>query len=236
MINVVYDSDAKCPEWEKFLDLVTGGDQDLQSFLQLAVGYTLTGRTDEHCLFVLYGTGSNGKTTFTETIRLLLGDYAQRVNIESLMQSWGSGQAATPDIANMAGARFVLSSEIPENRKLNESLVKDLTGGDAITARKLFANPFTFTPNHKLWIFGNHKPRVAGTDEGIWRRIRVVPFNVTIPKEQRRQMSDVLEVFQNEMPGILAWAVNGCILWQVNGLPIPEAVQQLQQNIEMNRI
>lgn len=226
LVNVSYDPQAKCNEWEKFLNLVTGGDQDLQSFLQLAVGYTLTGRTDEHCLFVLYGTGSNGKTTFTETLRLLLGDYAKRVNIETLMQSWGSTQAATPEIANMAGARFVLSSEIPENRKLNESLVKDLTGGDAITARKLFTNPFTFLPSHKLWIFGNHKPRISGTDEGIWRRIRVIPFNVTIPKEQRRPMSDILQIFRDEMPGILTWAINGCVLWQVNRFPLPNAVRE----------
>lgn len=225
LIDVVYDSESHCPEWEKFLDLVTGGDQDLQYFLQLAVGYTFTGHTDEHCLFVLYGTGSNGKTTFTEAIRLLLGDYAQRVSVESLMQSWGSGQAATPEVANMVGARFVLSSEIPENRKLNESLVKDLTGGDTITARKLFQNPFTFLPTHKLWIFGNHKPRVAGTDEGIWRRIRVVPFNVTIPKNQRQRMSEVLEKFQEEMPGILGWAVLGCLLWQAVGLPAVDSVQ-----------
>jgi putative DNA primase/helicase len=225
LINVNYEPHAKFTEWEKFLNLVTGGDQDLQSFLQLAVGYSLTGRTDEHCLFVLYGTGSNGKTTFTETLRLLLGDYAKRVNVETLMQSWGSTQAATPEIANMAGARFVLSSEIPENRKLNESLVKDLTGGDAITARKLFANPFTYTPSHKLWIFGNHKPRITGTDEGIWRRIQVVPFSVTIPKEKRRKMSDVLQVYQGERQGILAWAVAGCVLWQVGGLTTPDTVQ-----------
>ena len=96
-----------------------------------------------------------------------MGDYAKRVNVETLMQSWGGRQAATREIANMAGARFVLSSEIPENRKLNESLVKDLTGGDAITARKLFTNPFTFLPSHKLWIFGNHKPRISGTDEEV---------------------------------------------------------------------
>ena len=125
----------------------------------------------------------------------------------------------------MAGARYVLSSEIPENRKLNESLVKDLTGGDVITARKLFANPFTFIPSHKLWIFGNHKPQVAGTDEGIWRRIRVVPFTVTIPQEKRRNMSEVLQSFQSEMAGILSWAVNGCMLWQLQGLPTPEAVR-----------
>ena len=223
-IAVAYNPNAECPEWQNFLDLVTGGDKDLQHFLKLSVGYTLTGRTDEHCLFVLYGTGSNGKTTFTETLRLLFGDYAKRINVETLMQSWGSGQSATPEVANMAGARFVLSSEIPDNRKLNELLVKDLTGGDAITARKLFANPFTFTPAHKLWIFGNHKPRITGTDEGIWRRIRVVPFSVTIPKEKRRKMSDVLQVYQGEGQGILAWAVAGCVLWQVSGLTIPETV------------
>ena len=225
MIEVDYDPEAGCPEWEKFLGLVTGGDKKLQYFLQLAVGYTLTGLTDEHCLFVLYGTGANGKTTFSETIRLLFGEYAKRVNIESLLQSWGSGQAATPSIAAMAGARFVLSSEIPEYRKLNESLVKDLTGGDAITARSLYANPFTFRPTHKIWIFGNYKPQVSGTDEGIWRRIRVVPFTVTIPKEKRRRMSDVLAEFQNEMPGILTWAVKGSLLWQANGLPAVDAVQ-----------
>lgn len=125
----------------------------------------------------------------------------------------------------MAGARSVLSSEIPEERKLNEALVKDLTGGDAITARFLFTNPFTFIPTHKLWIFGNYKPRISGTDEGIWRRIRVVPFTVTIPKEQRRRMSDVLAEFQTEMPGILTWAVKGSLLWHANRLPMVDAVQ-----------
>ncbi len=225
MIDVDYDPTAPYPEWQKFLDLVTGGDQDLQCFLQLAIGYSLCGRTDEHCLFVLYGTGSNGKTTFTETIRNLFGEYAQRVNIESLLQSRSSGQAANPDVANMAGARFVLSSEIPDNRKFNESLVKDLTGGDAITARKLFSNPFTFMPSHKVWIYGNHKPRIAGTDEGIWRRIRVIPFSVIIPKEKRKKMSSILQVFRDEGSGILAWAVSGSIQWQVSGLPSPDAVQ-----------
>jgi putative DNA primase/helicase len=225
LIKVDYDPKADYSKWKEFLNLVTGGDKNLQYFLQLAVGYTLTGCTDEHCLFVLYGTGSNGKTTYTETIRLLLGDYAKRVNIESLMQSWNTGRAATPDIASMAGARFVLSSEIPENRKLNESLVKDLTGGDAITARHLYEELFTFTPTHKLWIFGNHKPRISGTDEGIWRRIRVVPFSVIIPKEQRRRMSDVLAEFQNEKLGILTWAVKGSLLWLKNGLPMVDAVE-----------
>jgi len=224
-IDVEYHLDAECPEWEKFLDLVTGGDKELQFFLQLAVGYTLTGLTDEHCLFFLYGTGQNGKTTFTETIRRLLSDYTLRVDIEALLQSWGRGQAATPQIAGMAGSRYVLASEVPENRKINESLVKDLTGGDTITARYLFANPFTFDPTHKLWLFGNYKPRISGTDEGIWRRIRIIPFNVIIPKEIRRPMSEVLQKFEAEKVGILTWMITGCLLWQSNGLQMVGAVE-----------
>ena len=225
VIDINYDKSAECPEWERFIELITGGDEDLQIFLQHAFGYTLTGRTDEHCLFFLHGAGQNGKTTFTETMRILLGDYSQRIGIDALLQFWKQGSAANSDIANMAGARFVLGSEIPENRKLNESLVKDLTGGDAMTARHLYCEPFTFSPTHKLWLFGNHKPRVTGTDLGLWRRMRVVPFNVTIPEEQQRPLSEVLNTFNTEMPGILNWAVEGCLKWQSRGLVMVNSVK-----------
>ena len=224
-IDVPYHPNAAYPEWENFLDLVTGGDRELKLFLQTAVGYSLTGRTDEHSLFFLYGVGQNGKTTFTETIRRLMGDYVKRVDIESLLQSFGHGQTATPYVASMAGARIALSSEIPESRKLNEPLVKDLTGGDTITARYLFANPFTFEPTHKLWLSGNYKPRISGTDEGIWRRIRVIPFKVTIPYDMRRPMHEVISSFETEMPGILAWAVTGSQIWQTHGLTLVNAVK-----------
>ena len=135
LIEVDYAPEAECPRFLDFLSLVTGGDQELMYFIQKATGYSLTGRTDEHCLFFLYGTGQNGKTTFTETIRRLLNDYAQRIDIEALMQNWNLGTAANPHVASMAGARFVLASEVAENRKLNESLIKDLTGGDSMNAR-----------------------------------------------------------------------------------------------------
>lgn len=227
MVDVPYDAGAQCPAWEKFLDLVTGNDGALKLFLHLAVGYTLTGRTDEHCLFFLYGTGKNGKSTFTETLRRLFNDYAQRTDIEAMLQSYaGRGAAASPYIANLAGARFVLASEMPEGRRLNEALVKDLTGGDSITARHLFGNPFTFAPTHKLWVFGNYKPRIGGTDEGFWRRVRVIPFQVAIPEALRRPMSEVLAEFEAELPGILAWAVLGCVLWKYNGLEMPPAVAE----------
>jgi putative DNA primase/helicase len=225
IIDILYRSDADYPEWKKFIQLITGGDQELAYFFQKAIGYTLTGRTDEHCLFFLYGTGQNGKSTFTEAFRRLMGDYFQRVDIEALMQNWNLGTAPNPHVANMAGARYVLASEVPENRKLNESLIKDLTGGDSLTARFLFSNPFTFTPSHKIWIFGNYKPKVSGTDWGFWRRMRVIPFNVTIPEDVRRPMSEILEAFEEEMPGILNWAVTGCLFWQSDNLNMSDAVK-----------
>jgi putative DNA primase/helicase len=153
-----------------------------------------------------------------------MGDYAQRTDIEALMAKWNTGQA-NPHVADMAGARFVLASEIPENRKINEALIKDLTGGDSMTARHLFSNPFTFTPSHKLWLFGNHKPRVTGTDWGFWRRMRVIPFNVTIPEDVQKPFSEVMDVFEKEMPGILSWAVLGSVLWQTEGLDMVKAVE-----------
>jgi len=224
--NIEYNPKAQCPEWEKSMDLFTGGDQESAYFLQKAVGYTLTGRIDEHCLFFLFGLGQNGKSVFTEMIRRLLGDYAKRIDIDALMANRNLGTVANPYIAAMAGARFVLASEIAESRKINESLAKDLTGGDAVTARFLFSNPFTFEPSHKIWLYGNHRPKVEGTDLGFWRRIRVIPFPVTIPDDIKRPMGELMEIFNKEMPGILNWAILGCLLWQNDGLVMPEAVNK----------
>ncbi|NJD58547.1 MAG: hypothetical protein FIA98_04010 [Anaerolineae bacterium] len=224
--NVEFDPKAQCQEWEKSMDLFTGGDQESAYFLQKAVGYTLTGRIDEHCLFFLFGLGQNGKSVFTEVIRRLLGDYAKRIDIDALMANRNLGTVANPHIAAMAGARLVLASEIAASRKINESLAKDLTGGDAVTARFLFSNPFTFEPSHKIWLYGNHKPKVEGTDLGFWRRIRVVPFPVTIPDDVKRPMGELMDTFGKEMPGILNWAILGCVFWKNDGLQMPKAVKQ----------
>jgi putative DNA primase/helicase len=224
--EIEYILNAKAPNWEKAIALFTGGDHDLAFFLQKAVGYTLTGCIDEHCLFFLYGLGQNGKTVFTEVIRKLAGDYAKRIEIDAIMLGRNLGTVANPHVAAMAGARFVLASEIAESRKINESLAKDLTGGDAITARFLFSNPFTFEPSHKLWLYGNHQPKVEGTDLGFWRRIRVIPFPVTIPDDIKKPMGELMEVFESEMSGILNWALLGCLLWQTDGMPMPEAINK----------
>lgn len=224
-VDVEYHPKAECPKWLAFMDLITAGDQEEEYFLQKAVGYSLTGRTDEHCLFFLLGSGANGKTTFTELLRRLFGEYSTRVDIEAFMSNWNLGTAATPYVAGLAGARFALASETEENRKWNEALIKEITGGDALTARFLHTNPVTFKPVHKLWVYGNHEPKVTGTDLGFWRRMRVVPFEVTIPEEIRRPMAEVIQEFEGELQGILAWAVLGCLLWQSDGLPLTGAVK-----------
>jgi len=221
-----YDPRAECPAWLESLDLWTGGDAELQLYLQKMVGYALTGNTDEHALFFIFGSGNNGKSTFIETLLHLMGDYGQRTRIEALLASWNAGENANPHVARLAGARFVVASEVPEGRKINESLVKDLTGGDRVTARYLHQNPFEFAPTHKLLLVGNYKPRVAGDDLGFWRRMHVIPFNVTIPEERRRPMSEMLQMFAKEASGILTWAVEGCLFWQAdNRIEKPPCVE-----------
>lgn len=224
--KINYLPEATCPEWESSLEFINAGNMENIYFLQKAIGYTLTGNIDEHSLFFLYGGGVNGKSTFVETIRRLLGEYAQKINVEALMTSWNMGTTASPFVAAMAGARFVLASEIEERRKINDAVIKDLTGGDVITARFLFSNPFTFKPTHKIWLYGNHKPVVSDSSLGFWRRIRLVPFLVSIPDDVKKPMGEMLTTFDREMSGILTWAVTGCLMWQSAGLKMPEVISK----------
>lgn len=224
MIPVTYDPEAECVQWEEFLFKIMDGFQDaeralrMMNFLQCAIGYTLTGDISEQCLFFLYGTGENGKSVFTNTIVALLGDYFQHVRIESLLMR--RYDAIPNDLAKLPGARLVVSSEIPESRKMNESLVKDLTGGDAITARFMREEEFTFHPVFKLWIFGNYKP-IISPDDAIFRRIKLIPFTVKIPKEEQIPQAKLEGMLKAELPGILTWAVKGCLKWQQEGLETP---------------
>jgi putative DNA primase/helicase len=205
-----------------FLDRVLNHDESLIEFLRLAVGYSLTGDISEQCLFFLYGTGKNGKSTFIETIMALMDQYGLKTPVETLMSKQAEG--IRNDLARLAGSRLVAASETEEGRRLNETLVKDLTGGDTITARFLHKEFFEIRPTWKIWIYGNHKPEIRGTDEGIWRRMRLIPFTVKIPdSEQDPQLPARLK---EELPGILAWAVRGCLDWQQAGrLPVPAVVQ-----------
>ena len=212
-----YDPDAKCLHWFRFLYTTFGGDAQMMLFLQRAIGYTLTGDTSMQCLFFLYGGGANGKSTFVETMAALFADYQAKCPTSLLMQQrHDDGGGATPEIAALAGVRFAHAAEIERGSRLAESRVKDLTGGDTITARHLFRAPFTFAPSHKLWMYGNDKPTIRGTDDGIWRRLHLIPFLHQVPEADRR--ADLREAcLLPELPGILAWAVDGCRDWLERG-------------------
>lgn len=215
-------SDTDCPLWQSFLNDIFAGDRDLIRYVQKALGYSLTGSTAEQCVFFLYGTGNNGKSTFLEAIRSVFGDYATNIQPETIMMKNVSGSAINSDIARLKGARLVTSVEPNEGLRINEGLLKQLTGDDAVTARKLYCEEFEFKPEFKLWIATNHKPVIRGTDTGIWRRIHMIPFTVAIPDDKvDRNLSQKLRA---ELPAIFKWILDGCTLWQQEGLKMPLAV------------
>jgi P4 family phage/plasmid primase-like protien len=217
---VEYDANAACPRWREFLHEVTGGDDTLARFLQRLVGYSLTGLCIEHVLPILHGSGGNGKTTLLNILLALLGnDYAMKAAEDLLLAK----QRAHPtELADLFGKRFVVCSETNENRPFNEALVKELTGGERIRARRMREDYWEFEPTHKIWLATNHKPTIAGTDYAIWRRIKLIPFEVQIPAE--RQDKNLPQRLHAELSGILTWAVEGCRGWQRDGLGEPERV------------
>jgi putative DNA primase/helicase len=200
-----------------------GGNRGLIDFLRAAVGYSLTADVREKCFFFLWGGGDNGKSTFVETVHALMGDdYWAKTRAETILEQKTHNSEALQALAMLLGVRFVSATELPEGSHLNEARVKDMTGQDTIPARHLYAKLFSFTPVFKVWMYGNHKPFVRGADEAIWRRIRLVPFTVTIPPDQQdRTLRDRL---LGELPGILNWALRGCLDWQARGLPAPPEV------------
>lgn len=223
---VRYDPKASAPRWFQFLNEIMCGDHELIEFLQMAVGYSLTGDIREHCLFFLYGQGSNGKSTFIEVLRALWGDYGQQSDFTSFLTRRGEGPRN--DIARMRGARFVTASETSGDSPFDVATVNKLTGGDTVSARKLYQEAEDFKPEHKLWLAANHKPIVREQTEGFWRRIRLIPFLATFSEDTRdkRLTKKLLE----ELPGILNWAIDGCILWRKQGLIEPKAVTKATQS------
>nr|DAV57538.1 MAG TPA: dsDNA helicase [Caudoviricetes sp.] len=213
---------ADCPRWLAFLDDIFAGDKDLIRYIQKAVGYSLTGSTAEQCAFFLYGTGRNGKSTFIDVIRDVFGDYAANIQPETIMVKSSQNSAINSDIARLKGARLVTSVEPNEGVRLNEGLLKQLTGDDTVTARKLYSEEFEFKPEFKLWMATNHKPIIRGTDTGIWRRIHMIPFNVQIPEDKVDK--NLTHKLKAEMTGIFKWCIDGCLMWQREGLQMPAAV------------
>lgn len=216
---VEYDSEAECPRFKQFLKETL--DTAVAAFLKRYAGYTLTGITRERLFAILYGFGKNGKTTLVELLQDTMGDYATNTDTETILAK--KYQGVGNDVAALKGARFVSAAEVEKGRRLAESKVKQLTGSDTVTARFLFGEPFNFRPEFKLWLSTNNKPVVQGTDDAIWDRIRLIPFTQRF--EDDKADPKLPEKLREELPGILAWMIEGCLEWQEHGLGEPESVK-----------
>jgi putative DNA primase/helicase len=218
--KVKYDKDADCPKWKQFIREIMDFKPDLISFLQIAAGWAISGDISEQAMFILYGTGANGKSTFLNVIERLLGDYATSTYAETFMKR--NNGTATNDIARLRGARFVLSTETEQGKRLSEHLIKQVTGNDTLTARFLYGEYFNFVPTFKIFMASNHKPVIRGTDHGIWRRIKLIPFTIRISPEKMDRYLD--KALSEERSGILNWLIEGAVRWQNEGLKTPAAV------------
>jgi putative DNA primase/helicase len=223
---IVWEPSASCPTWLRFLDDVMGGNKNMIAFLQRAVGYTLTGDTREQVLFFTLGAGANGKTTFLKTIQALLGEFATQAAPDLLIAK--KGEVHPTEQADLFGKRLAVCTEIESGRALAEVTVKQLTGGDAIKARRMREDFWEFEPTHKLWIAANHKPIVKGTDHAIWRRLLMILFGVTFTADRRDP--ELIQKLHAELPGILRWAVAGCVEWQRGGLKPPAEVRDATES------
>ena len=219
---VTYDPMAQCPNWLAFLDMIMNRRPRLTGFLKRAFGTSLTGVTSDKALFILYGPGGdNGKSTMVDVMQRVLGDYARRTPVETFLKKRDG--SIPNDIARLKGARFVWASENERGSRLSEALIKEMTGGDKLAARFMRGEFFEFMPEFKLWFATNHKPAVRG-DAAVWRRLKLIPFDITIPVDQQKPRHEVMEIFAREYSGILSWGIEGCLEWQRNGLGVPDEV------------
>lgn len=224
--DISYKQDATCPRWLQFINEITCGDVEYAKFLQRMVGYILTGRTDEQVMFFLYGHGCNGKSTFMNIIQGLMGGYYHQINSDVLLQSNNSGKGANPSISKLNGSRLVVANELPEGSRMDENLVKSMTGNDVIVARQLYAKvELEYIPMFKLIMVGNHKPVIRDTSPGMWRRMILLPFNASFSQQQMDpQLMDKLYA---ELSGILNWALEGVQMWLKDGIKasIPNSIK-----------
>lgn len=216
-----FDEQATAPTWERFIAEIMGGDAELVEYLHRLAGYALSGQRGDHILPIFWGSGANGKSTFLGALQSTFGEYAGVAAPGLLIQRHGSEHPT--GLADLQGRRLVVVSETGEAGKLNEEMVKALTGGDRITARRMRQDFYAFDPTHLLLLQTNHRPRVSGTDEGIWRRLRLVPFAVTIPADKRDPA--LPEKLRAELPGILAWCWRGWLRYREHGFTEPAAVR-----------
>ncbi len=223
-----YEPNAACPRWLTFLEEVFAGDHELISYVQRAIGYSLTGDTSEQKIFLCYGSGANGKSVFLELISLLLGSYGATTPFDTFRSS--ERREATNDLAMLKGKRLVTITEVEENARFAEGRIKTVTGQDDIMCRFLHCEFFTYRPQFKLWIAMNHMPLIRGTDRGIWRRIQLIPFTQSFEGREDRTLRAQLRA---ELPGILNWALEGLAAWRRQGLgsvlAVDRATEQYRQ-------
>ena len=221
IIDVTYNPAAKAPTWDKFLHKIFEGNKELIGFIKRAIGYSMTGSIKEQCIFILHGVGKNGKSTFLDTIRSMLGEYTKNANVSVFLKT---EKQNFEEVARLQSARFVTTTEPEEGEQLSESFIKQATGGEPLTARYLYRGSFEFIPKFKIWMGTNHKPKIKGSDLGIWRRIMLIPFSYIVPPEECDP--DLVDKLKKELPGILNWAIEGCMEWRKSGLNAPKEVLQ----------
>ena len=217
--NVEYDPHVDCPLWKQFIREIMDYKGDIIQFVQTAAGWSLSGDISEQTMFILYGTGANGKSTFLNTIMYLMGDYAIATPTETFMRK---SDQYTNDVARLRGTRFVTTTEVEQGRRLAEPLIKKITGNDDMTARFLYGEFFNFKPTFKIFMATNHKPVIKGTDYGIWRRIKLIPFTKRISEEQQDRHLELK--LREEASGILNWLLEGTARWKDEKLKAPKAV------------
>jgi putative DNA primase/helicase len=220
-VGADFDPQATCPRWEQF-NCEIFPDESVRRFIWKAAGYSLTGHTTEHHFIFLHGRGANGKSTFLEVIFTAFGDYAGRAGARLL---YATDHHGTPDdqVAELFGRRLVIANETQEGARLNEGTLKDITGGDTLRGCRKYEHGFSFKSTAKIWLAGNHKPSIRGTDDGIWRRVRLIPFERQFGPGEREE--NLRSKLMSESPGIVNWLVQGCLLWQQEGLNPPEIVR-----------
>ncbi len=218
--NIRFEPSATCPRFSKFLEEVFNKDIELIRYFQRVVGYSMTGLTSEQCLFIFSGSGSNGKSTLITILKLLFGEYCRASDISTF--TFRKSEQIRNDLARLYDARCVTSVEVQEGKYLDESIIKQVTGGDVVASRFLFKEYFEYVPKWKLFLAVNHLPHITGTDKGIWRRLKVIPFDVSF--ENQNKDVGLLKKLEMEISGILNWAIEGCIMWQREGLQEPQKI------------
>lgn len=225
LVNLEYDPSAKCPHWLEFINKIFMGNAELIEYIQKSIGYSMTGDADLQCFYILHGQGSNGKGTFMKTIQTILGEYSATLKGNSLMAKMGD-EGARGDLAKLEDKYFVVVNELEEGKSFDEALVKSLSSGasEVVPVRRLYEEEFDLHPGFKMWMTTNKLPKITGTDQGIWRRVRKIPFNYNFETDENKDEHFFEEKLLPEMPGILNWAVEGCLKWRTEGMTVPDAV------------